>query len=67
MLSEEIQQGLTTEYTLTDIEQVTRRLIQEIGLQAMAKVVNAEKNGYPETALNPYCEREMPDLRRRSA
>jgi len=67
MLSEEIQRELTTEYTLTDIEQVGRRLVQEIGRQAIAEVVNAEENGYPETALCPHCEKEMRYVRRRSA
>jgi hypothetical protein len=67
MLSEEIQQELATEYTLTDIEQVTRRLAQEIGRQAIAKVVNAEKNSYPEPTVCPHCEREMDYVRRRSA
>lgn len=66
MLSEEIQQELTAEHTLSDIEQVTRRLVQEIGRQAVARVVNAEENSYPETTLCPYCEREMDYLRRRS-
>jgi hypothetical protein len=66
MLSEEIQQELTTEYTLTDIEQVTRRLVQEVGRQAMAKVVNVEGNSYPETTLCPQCKGEMPYVRRRS-
>jgi len=67
MLSEEIQQELTTEYTLTDIEQVTRRLVQEVGRQAIATLVNAEEKSYPETALCRHCEREMHYVRRRSA
>jgi len=67
MLSEEVQEELTTEYTLSDIEQVTRRLLQELGRQAIAKVVNAEENSYPETTLCPCCEREMLYVRRRSA
>ena len=39
MLSEEIQQELTTGYTLTDIEQTTCHLVQEIGRQAIVTVV----------------------------
>lgn len=66
-LSEEIQHELSTEYTLTDIEQVTRRLVQEIGRQAIAMVVNAEESRYPETVLCPPCEKEMPYVRRRTA
>jgi hypothetical protein len=48
MLSEEIQQVLTTGYTLTDIEQTTRRLVQKIGRQSIAAVVNSEMQPYPE-------------------
>jgi hypothetical protein len=66
-LSEEIQHELRTEYTLTDIEQVTRRLVQEIGRQAIAMVVNAEESRYPETVLCPPCKKEMPYVRRRTA
>lgn len=65
MLSEEIQRELPAAYTLTDIELVTRRLVQEIGRQAMAKVFNAEESGNPETRLCPHCEREIPYVRRR--
>ena len=61
MLSEEIQQELTAEYTLTDIEQVTRRLVQELGRQAVAVVVNAQEKPYPEPAVScPQCERHIP-------
>lgn len=67
MLSEEIQQELPAAYSLTDIEQVTRRLGQEIGRQAMAKVFNAEEIGNPETALCRHCKREMPYVRRHAA
>jgi hypothetical protein len=66
MLSIEIQHELSTEYRLTDIEQVTRRLVQEIGRQAIAMVVNAEESGYPETVLCQQCEEEMPYIRRRT-
>lgn len=36
MLSKVIQQELTTEYTFTDIEWVTRQLVQEIGRHAIS-------------------------------
>jgi hypothetical protein len=52
MLSEEIQQELTTGYTLTAIEQTTRRLVQEIGRQAIAMVVNSEEQPYPEREVS---------------
>lgn len=48
MLSEEVQRELTTGYTMTDIEQTTRGLVQEIGRQAIAMVVNSEEQPYPE-------------------
>jgi hypothetical protein len=67
MLSKEIQQELATEYTLTDIEKVTRRLVQEIGRQAIAAVVNAEEKPYPEPEINcPKCGQASPYVRRRT-
>jgi hypothetical protein len=68
MLSREIQQELATEYTLSDIEKVTRRLVQEIGRQAIATVVNAEEKPYPEPEINcPKCGQASPYVRRRTA
>jgi hypothetical protein len=67
MLSEEIQQELTTEYTLTDIERVTRRLVKEIGRQAVSAVVNAQEKPYPEPEVScPRCSRAIPYVRQRS-
>ena len=68
MLSEEIQQELTTGYTLTAIEQTTRRLVQEIGRQAIAMVVNSEEQTYPEPEIScTVCGGAMPYVRRRPA
>jgi len=68
MLSEEIQQELATEYTLSDIEKTTRRLVQEIGRQAIAAVVNAEEKPHPELAAScPGCEQAIAYVRRRPA
>ena len=47
MLSEQIQQELATEYTLSDIEKTTRRLVQEIGRRALAVVVNSQEKPHP--------------------
>ena len=67
MLSDQIQEEIATDYTMSDLERVTRRLIQEIGRQAIAMVVNAEENRYPETVSCQGCESDMPYIRRRSA
>lgn len=68
MLSEEIQQELTSGYTLTDIEKTARRLIQEIGRQAIARVVGSEEQAYPEPEIScTECGGTMPYVRRRSA
>jgi hypothetical protein len=68
MLSKEIQQELTTEYTLTEIEKVTRRLVQEIGRQAITIVVNSEEKPYPEQEIScPGCGQAIPYVRRRPA
>ena len=68
MLSKEIQQELATEYTLSDIEKTTRRLVQEIGRRAIAVVVNAEEKRHPELAVScPSCDQAMPYVRRRPA
>ncbi len=68
MLSEEIQQELTTGYTLTAIEQTTRRLVQEIGRQAIAMVVNSEEQPYPEREVScSGCGQAIPYVRWRSA
>jgi hypothetical protein len=64
MLSEEIQQELITGYTLTDIEQATRRLVQEIGRQAIAMVVNSEEQPYPEREVSCFgCSQAIPYVR----
>lgn len=68
MLSEAIRQELSTEYTLTDVEKATRRLVQEIGRQAIAMVVNSEEASHPTLEVAcPNCRGMMPYMRRRSA
>ena len=68
MLSEQIQQELATEYTLSDVEKTTRRLIQEIGRQAIAVVVNSEEQQYPKPEVScPGCGQASPYVRRRPA
>ena len=68
MLSEQIQHELATEYTLSDIEKTTRRLVQEIGRQAIALVVDAEEKPHPVLEVScPGCGQEIPYVRRRSA
>ena len=68
MLSKEIQQELTDGHTLTDIEQATRRLVQEVGRQAIAIVVNSEEQPYPAGEVPcSGCDGMMPYVRRRSA
>ena len=68
MLSEEIQQELTAKYTLTEIERVTRRLVQEIGQQAVAFVVNVQEKPQPEPVVScPRCDRAIPYVRQRKA
>jgi ribosomal protein L34E len=65
MLAEQIQQELTGEYTLSDLEQVTRSNLQELGRRAITKVINAEEKRYPETTTCPCCKKEMAYVRRR--
>jgi hypothetical protein len=68
MLSQEIQRELSTGYTLSDIERVTRRLVQEIGRQAIATVVNDQEGPYPEKEVScPRCGQAIPYVRRRTA
>jgi hypothetical protein len=68
MLSSKIQQELTTGHTLTDIEQTARRLVQEIGRQAIALVVSLEEQPYPEPeAPCTGCGQAIPYVRRRPA
>jgi len=68
MLSEKIQQELTSEYTLTDIEQFTHRLVMEIGRQAIEVVVNNQEKPYPEPEVPcPQCDQTIPYVRQRPA
>ena len=68
MLSEQIQQELATEYTLSDIEKTTRRLVQEIGRQAIGVVVEAEEKSHPVLEIScPGCGQAIPYVRRRPA
>ena len=68
MLSEEIRQALSTEYTLTDLEGVTARLVQEIGGQTISAIINAQEKPYPAPEVScPGCSQAIPYLRRRPA
>jgi hypothetical protein len=68
MLSEKIQQELTSEYTLTDIEPFTHRLVMEIGRQAIEVVVNNQEKPYPEPEVPcPQCDQTIPYVRQRPA
>jgi hypothetical protein len=68
MLSEAIRQELSSEYTLTDVEKATRRLVQEMGRRAMAMVVNTEEAAHPALEVAcPNCGEMMPYVRRRPA
>jgi hypothetical protein len=68
MLSSKIQQELTSGHTLTDIEQTARRLVQEIGRQAIALVVSSEEQPYPEPEVScSSCSQAMPYVRHRPA
>ena len=68
MLSVQVQQGLPSGYSLMDIEQVTRRLLQEVGRQTVAVVVAAEEGRYPEAErLCPHCGSMTRYIRQRTA
>ena len=68
MLSEEIQQAMSPEYTLTDIEQVAHRLVKEVGRQAIETLVNDQEKPYPEPEVScPQCGQTIPYVRRRPA
>jgi hypothetical protein len=68
MLSTHVQQALESDYDLADIEQVTRRVIQEVGRQTVEVVVNAEEGHYPEPEMPcPGCGGMMGYVRRRTA
>ena len=68
MLSEQIQRELTTDYTLSDVEKAARLLLQEIGRQAIALVVDAEEKPHPALAVScPGCGQMIPYVRRRPA
>ena len=68
MLSTHVQQALPSDYGLADIEQVTRRLLQEVGRQTVAAVVHAEEGRYPEAAWPcPHCGSTMSYIRQRTA
>ena len=68
MLSVQVQQGLPSGYSLMDIEQVTRRLLQEVGRQTVAGVVAAEEGRYPEAErLCPHCGSMTRYIRQRTA
>jgi hypothetical protein len=68
MLSEQIQQELATEYTLSEVEKTTRRLVQEIGRQAIAVVVNSEEKPHPAPEVFcPGCGQAIAYVRRRPA
>lgn len=68
MLTTEVQQALTGDHSLADIEQVTRRLIQEVGRQTVAAVVNGQAGRYPEPELVcPHCGSMTSYIRQRTA
>jgi hypothetical protein len=68
MLSEQIQQELATDHTLSDVEKVARLLLQEIGRQAIAFVVDAQEKPHPAPEVScPGCGQAIPYVRRRSA
>ena len=67
MLSEQIRQELTTEYSLSDVERTARLLVQEIGRQAIALVVDAEEKPHPAPEVSCRgCGQVIPYVRRRS-
>lgn len=68
MLSLHVQQALPTDYSMMDIEQVARRLMQELGRQTVAAVIQAEEGRYPEPDWPcPQCESRMSYIRQRTA
>lgn len=67
MLSEQLQHELSTEYTLSDVEKVTRRLLLEVGRQAVAFRLQAEEKRQREADVGcPDCGQKMPYVRRRA-
>jgi hypothetical protein len=55
-LSEVVRQELSEGYSLMEVEQTTRRLVQEIGRQAVARVVATEEEPYPASEVAcPVC------------
>ena len=68
MLSTHVREALASDHSLADIEQVTRRLLQEVGRQTVAAVVNSEETRYPEPELLcGHCGCTMSYIRRRTA
>lgn len=68
MLNAQIEQELATEYTLSDIEKVTRRLVQEVGRRAIAMTVESVEKPHPEPEAHcASCGQSMPYVRRRPA
>lgn len=68
MLSERILAELRTGFTLSDIEQATRRVLLECGRQAIELMVSGEEARYAESEIAcPQCTGAMPYIRRRSA
>jgi len=67
MLSKQVAQELSTGYTLSDMEKVTRRLLKEMGRQTLAKAVEAEEKRRmaPEVSC-PGCGEGIPYVRRRA-
>lgn len=68
MLSAQVEQELADEYTLSDVERVTRRLVQEVGRRAIAMTVESVEKLHPEPEVCcPRCGQTIPYVRRRSA
>lgn len=60
MLSKEVEQELGEEITLTEIERVTRRMVQELGRQTVTAVVNGQEEQYPEAEITcPKCRHRI--------
>ena len=66
MLSEELAQELQAEAKMSAVERKVRRLLQEIGRQAVTTYIQAQEAAYPasETAC-PHCEQQAKYVRRR--
>ncbi len=68
MLSTHVREALASDHNLADIEPETRRLMQAVGRQTVAAVVNGEAGRYPEPELPcPHCGPMTTYARQRTA